>query len=125
MIFDTDIFIWAQNGCESVANVIDSTSECYVSQVTYMEFIQGSKDKAQMNLNRSFFRDLDFQIIPLSARIGRTASELIENFTLSHSMRMADALIAATALEKGMVLATGNDKHYRQITELRLNIIRP
>ncbi|MDF1756170.1 MAG: type II toxin-antitoxin system VapC family toxin [Verrucomicrobiales bacterium] len=125
MIFDTDIFIWAQNGSDSVADAIDAESDRSVSVITYIEFIQGAKDKVQLGLNQSFFSDLNFQIIPLTPQVGIIASELIEKYALSHSMRMADALIAATAIETGEVLATGNDKHYRQITELQLNIIRP
>ncbi|MFT5470588.1 MAG: putative nucleic acid-binding protein, partial [Verrucomicrobiales bacterium] len=100
------------------------TDRC-VSIITYIEFIQGAKDKPQLTLNQSFFSDLNFRIIPLSPQTGKTAAELIEKFALSHSMRLADALIAAAAIETGNILATGNDKHYRQIPELQLNVIRP
>jgi predicted nucleic acid-binding protein len=33
---------------------------------------------------------------------------------------MADALIAATCIEHGLVLATGNVKHYRPVDELAI-----
>jgi predicted nucleic acid-binding protein len=38
---------------------------------------------------------------------------------------LADALIAATALDSGTSLLTANDKHYRFIKDLNLTIFRP
>lgn len=40
-------------------------------------------------------------------------------------MQMADALIAATAMELGVPLLTANDRHYRHIDGLALDIFRP
>jgi len=40
-------------------------------------------------------------------------------------MQMADALIAATALHLGMLLVTANDRHYRHIVGLELEVFRP
>jgi len=44
---------------------------------------------------------------------------------LSHSLSLADALIAATALHYQLPLLTANDKHYRMIADLNLDIFRP
>ena len=38
---------------------------------------------------------------------------------------MADALLAATAVESQMALCTGNRKHYGPIAELELSVFRP
>lgn len=40
-------------------------------------------------------------------------------------MQIADALIAATALSTGRTLFTANDKHYRFIEGLELDVFRP
>jgi len=40
-------------------------------------------------------------------------------------MQMADALIAATALERGFDLLTANDRHYRHVEELDVEVFRP
>jgi predicted nucleic acid-binding protein len=48
-----------------------------------------------------------------------------EPLFLSHSLELADALIAATALNSGLPLLTANDKHYRMIDGLNLHVFRP
>ena len=49
----------------------------------------------------------------------------MEEYTLKTALYMADALIAATAIEHHLTLCTANRKHYRQINELNLKIFRP
>jgi predicted nucleic acid-binding protein len=50
---------------------------------------------------------------------------LIDQFVLSHSMRLADALIGATALEHHLTLLSANVKHFRAIDGLRLEGFAP
>ena len=40
-------------------------------------------------------------------------------------MQMADALVAATALHLGMLLVTANDRQYRHVEALELEVFRP
>jgi predicted nucleic acid-binding protein len=40
-------------------------------------------------------------------------------------MRDGDAIVAATAIENGMTLATGNGKHFRPVKDLDLQVFRP
>jgi predicted nucleic acid-binding protein len=49
----------------------------------------------------------------------------VEEYFLSRSLRLADALIAATAAEHGLPLATANERHYRAVPELVLEHFRP
>ena len=42
----------------------------------------------------------------------------MESLTLSHGMQMGDALIAATALEHGLPVLTGNVKHLAAVPGL-------
>ncbi len=49
----------------------------------------------------------------------------IDRHYLSHSLQLADALIATTALAHGLTLVTGNDKHYKMIKELVIKPFRP
>lgn len=125
MLFDTDIFIWAQRGNLKAAKLINLTNERYISLITYMEFIEGAKDKKQLQLNQSFLKSLDFQTLPLTQNIGHRAAIYVEQFALSHSMRSADALIAATACEHQLPLVTANAKHYRHLSDLTLQVLKP
>jgi predicted nucleic acid-binding protein len=49
----------------------------------------------------------------------------MEEDALSTALSMADALIAATAVEADRVLITGNVKHYRVIKDLEIKRLRP
>ena len=49
----------------------------------------------------------------------------MEEYALSASLGMADALIAATVIEANERLLTGNDRHYKAIKDLSLKRFRP
>ena len=49
----------------------------------------------------------------------------MESYALSHGPQLADALIAATATSLGATLVTANDKHYRMIDGLDIDVFRP
>lgn len=53
--------------------------------------------------------------------ISELAVALVRRYFHSHSMQLADALIAATALEYGFALATGNAKHFEVVEGLALH----
>ena len=124
MLFDTDILIAVQRGHGNAASLINKTDSRQISVFTYMEFLQGAKDRSHLTLGQGFLRDLGFETIPLSGNIGHRAAIYVEQYSLSHSMRAGDAVIAATASEHGLTLATGNAKHYRQIPGLELKVLR-
>ena len=48
----------------------------------------------------------------------------VENYTLSNSMQLADALIASTVIENGETLCTANDKHYKCVPDLQMSVFR-
>ena len=65
------------------------------------------------------------EIIPLSEEISMHASGYVEAYSLSHSMELADALIAGTCVENNDTLVTANDKHYRVVQGLQMTVFRP
>ena len=60
-----------------------------------------------------------------SENIDYRVSVYIEEYALSSGLLAGDAIIAATAVENSMVLATGNRKHFKPIKDLSLKIFRP
>lgn len=125
MIFDTDIFIWVQRGNAKAAALIDATRDRYLSIQTYMELLQCAKDKQQLRLVKRFISDFRFSVLPLTENIGHRALVYVEEYGLSSGMRAGDAIIAATASESGMPLATGNAKHFKVVKELELKVFKP
>jgi predicted nucleic acid-binding protein len=125
MIFDTDILIWIQRGNEKAAQLVDASLERYLSVLSYMELLQAAGNKKQHHVVKEFLKTFSFQILPLTENIGYRASVYIEEYSLSSGLRAGDAIIAATAAENSMVLATGNRKHFRPIKDLSLKIFRP
>lgn len=125
MLFDTDVLIWVLRGNAKAAKAVDNESARGISIVTYMELLQGARDKAEMRAIKSFLTDLQFATLPLTENVGHRASIYMEEYSLSITMSMADALIAATAIEANEILMTGNEKHYKAVRELEIKRFRP
>ena len=125
MIFDTDIFIWAQRGNLKAAKLMEKSEERYLSVQTYMELLQCAKDKKQHKYVKNFLTMFGFIVFPLTENIGHRASIYVEEYTLESSLRAGDAIIAATAVENNLPLVSSNVKHFKMIKELQLKSFKP
>ena len=125
MLFDTDVLIWVLRGNRRAAEIIEDNQERCLSIVTYMELLQGAKDRREVKNIKTFLTDLGFAMLPLGENIGHRASIYMEEYGLKVSMCVPDALLAATAVELRQTLCTGNRKHYGPIGELDLRVFRP
>ncbi|MGB0768331.1 MAG: type II toxin-antitoxin system VapC family toxin [Phycisphaeraceae bacterium] len=125
MLFDTDVLIWVLRGNAKAAKAVDACPTRAISVVSYMELLQGARDKAEIRAIKSFLVDLNFELVPLSENTGHRASIYMEEYGLSIAMSMADALIAATAVQANTTLITGNSKHYKAVNELEIKRFRP
>ena len=96
-----------------------------ISIITYMELMQGMRDKRELEKTKKALAEMNVEIIPLTESISLRASDYVEKYALSHSMALADALIAGTCVEEGKTLITANDKHYRAVEELQIQVFRP
>jgi len=125
MLFDTDVLIFVQRGNRKAAALIEYTDQRYISTQTYMELLQGAKNKTQHRIIQQFLKDFAFTVLPLTENIGHRASVYVEEYALSDAMRAGDAIIAATAVEHHLPLSTANAKHFRPIKELELKLFKP
>ena len=125
VLFDTDVFIWAQRGNVKAATVIEREPIRFLSVQTYLELLQDARNKAEQRTTKQFLVDLRFTILPLTETIGHRAMVYIEEYGLASALRAGDALIAATAIENDLPLMTGNRKHFKPIQGLRLKVFTP
>jgi len=125
VIFDTDVLIWFLRGHAKAARAIDRAEVRLLSIVSYMELLQGARNKTELRTIKSTLAELRFDLLPLTENVGHRAAIFIESYALSASLSMPDALIAATAAEAGQPIITGNDKHYRAIAGLAVKRFRP
>jgi predicted nucleic acid-binding protein len=125
VLFDTDVLIWIQRGNHRAAALVEGEVERCISVLSYMELLQGAREKRQHQLILDFLREYSFQILPLNENIGHRAAIYIEEYSLSHGLRAGDAIIASTATENGLTLCTSNVRHYKPIKELKLRVFKP
>lgn len=124
MLIDTDVFIWYMKGNEKAYKIIEEDPDLNLSVVTYMELVQGMRNKSELNILRKALKEWNAHLIYISEEISIKAMFLVEQYYLSHSLSLADALIAATAVSNGLYLLTGNDKHYKVVKNIQLKIFR-
>ena len=105
--------------------MIDQAAQRQISAVSLMELHQGARNKTEQKAISRFIRELDFRVLPIDANISHRACIYVEEFYLKASMQMADALIAATAVEHATTLCSANAKHYKVITELSMKVFKP
>lgn len=120
-IFDTDILINVGRGKADAVNCLQTlaqTSVPAISIVTEMELIVGCRDKCELQILTKFLTR--FHVFPLADRISEKSVELLKRYRLSHGLLIADALIAATALEADENFISGNQKDFRFISGLKL-----
>ena len=125
MVLDTDVMIWFLRGNEHALDTVMNVVPFSVSIVTYMELLQGMRNKQELESMKKAFKEMGVRIIPLTESISYRAADYVEKYALSNSMEMADALIAGTCVELNETLITANDKHYKVVDELPINVFRP
>jgi hypothetical protein len=125
VLFDTDVLIWLFRGNSQSAEVVEAELERQISIITYMELIQGAKNKQEARTIRSFLKEYGFELLALTENIGHRAAIYIDEYSLVSGLRMADALVAATALENRTALCSGDYGHYKALKDIEIIRFRP
>ncbi len=125
MLFDTDVLTWVLRGSPKAAACIEENADRSIAVVSLMELLQGARDKPEIRLIKDFLGDFGFRTVPLTENIGHRAVIYMEQHALRAGLRMADALIAATAAENDLPLLSGDSRHYRALAGLDLHAFRP
>jgi predicted nucleic acid-binding protein len=91
-----------------------------MSVVSYMEIVQGIKNKRELSLFKKHFNLWGVEILHIDEIVSANAMSLVESYFLSSAMELGDALIGATAVAHKQKLLTANVKHYKVIPKLQL-----
>lgn len=125
MLIDTDVLIWMTRGHAGAATKLQTITPWRISAVTYMELAQGCRNKEELARIKKGLALCQTEIVPVSVAVSDRAMQLIDAYTLSHSVQLGDALIAATALEHNLTVLTANAKHFGAIEGLRIEAFVP
>lgn len=112
VLVDTDLFVDHLRGA---AELRVGRHRLHYSVVTRAELFAGSSATALVTQLLAPFRELP---------VDRAAAERAGRVRRETGIGMADSLIAATALEHGLGLATRNRRHFAGVPGLRLRALR-
>jgi len=124
-LLDTDVLIWYLRGNKKAYDLIHGMNEFCISSITYMELVQGMRNKDELRALQKTLKQWNVKTIYVNEEISARALFLVEEFFLSDSMELADFMIASTCLIYGIDLVTANDKHYKIVKDLKIDIFRP
>ena len=125
MVIDTDVLIWYMKGNEKAYKTFENSTNFFISVVTYMELVQGMRNKKELNSLRKALYGWNSKVLYISEEISAKATFFVEQHFLSHPIQLADALLGATAIAYGLPILTGNDKHYKIMKEVQIKKFRP
>jgi hypothetical protein len=112
LLVDTDVFIDHLRGA---AELRPGQNRLHYSVITRAELFAGTSATAQASRLLAPFREL-----PVNREVAERASRIRRDT----GVRLPDALIAATALEHCLLLATRNRKDFEPVPGLRLRALR-
>jgi len=125
ILVDTDVLVWYMRGSARAASAIEAIAGLALSVVTYIELVQGMRSRRELGALRATLASLDAKVLQINELVSAKAMFYVEQHFHAHSLRLADALIAATGVAVGCPLLTANVKHYAPVSELEVRRFRP
>jgi len=120
ILLDSDAIIAWLRGYQPVAdavlNLLESGHSLLWTPVSIAEVFAGARKSESAKLE-TLFQILE--TLPVSEAIGKKAGHYLQKYSISHSVELGDALIAASANVANLSLWTINKKHY-PMPEVRL-----
>lgn len=119
-LVDTDVIINYLKGKNKskdfLMRIIDGEVAGFFSVITEAELLSGARDDRD---EASIYAVLDvMEAIEVERDIAITAGKLRRKYYAAYNTELPDAIIAATAKERGLILATANEKHFRMFEEI-------
>ena len=124
VLFDSDVLIDVlrkKTITEALLSSLGSVGPLGISVISRMETIRGCLNREVQQQAEKLLRR--FRVIGLDNNVSRRADELIMRYHLGYSLAVADALIAATALEYNLPLLSKNQRDFQFMQEIGLNLL--
>lgn len=105
-VFDTNILIDYLNGIAAAKHEIERFAESYISSITWIEVMTGSRNPAEAQAIRRFLDGFRRVAVDLDV------AELTIAIRQQYRIKLPDAIIWATARRKATLLVTRNTKDF-------------
>ena len=116
-LIDTDVLINYLRGYpDSVSYVEAQQGRLLISVVTVAELYAGIREGSERSRLERFLRAFD--IIPLDQRLAVQGGLYRRDYSKSHNVGLADALIAATATQWQVPFVTLNRRHFPMLQDV-------
>ncbi|NBF40677.1 MAG: PIN domain-containing protein [Spirochaetes bacterium] len=118
VLFDTDVLVdYLRGNPAAVALIREVSQQVILPAVVVAELYAGVKGQTELAaLDRLVGL---FRIVPVSTEIARAGGLYSRNYTKSHGLGLADAIVAATVDAEDAELKTLNVKHYPMFEKLK------
>lgn len=117
LLIDTDVLIDYLRGNSQAVNYLENLTELLlISTMTVAELYAGVREGAERPLLDNFI--YAFEIVPMDEQIAILGGLYRRDYSKSHGIGLADALIGATAQIRQATLVTLNQKHFHFLTKI-------
>jgi predicted nucleic acid-binding protein len=105
-VFDTNILIDYLGGIPRAKDEIERFPEAFISEITWIEVMAGTRDGPEEEIIRDFLTNFD--------RVSVDHEVAISSFKIrrEHRVKLPDSIIWATARRKNTLLITRNTKDF-------------
>ena len=118
MLVDTDVLIDFLRGYNKAISFIEKySSQIILSPIVIAELYAGVKGDNELEVLDNFVSH--FRIVPFTGNIAKLGGLYKRDYSASHGVGLADAILAATAENEKAELKTLNVKHYPMIKDLK------
>ncbi len=115
-LIDTNVLFAIFKGDTGVKQFVE-TLACGIDSTVYVESIQGSKSNREKQLIKNYLSR--FPLLHTTPDISRQTISLIDQYSNTHGLLLADAQIAAACLTYDLTLVTLNARDFQFIQGLK------
>lgn len=119
LMIDTDVLIdYLRGQAGAIAYIEGLLNPLLISVITAAELYSGVREGEEREALDRFISAFD--LVPVTEDIAIKGGLYRRDYRKSHNVGLADAIIAATAENRGAILVTLNDKHFPMLASVHV-----